>query len=73
MLAVTKSPFSVQMITSLSGDVKPCLLHPYTTIGRGRKKKTLKLFEKSWGRRPGCPRTPGVMVYHVPSLRSDAW
>ena len=38
MLAVTKSFFSVQMIASLSGDVKSCLLHPYTSIGRGRKK-----------------------------------
>ena len=32
MLAVTKSPFSVQMIASLSGDVKPCLPYPYTIV-----------------------------------------
>ena len=49
MLAVTKSPFSVQMITSLSGDVKPCLLHPYTTIGRGRKKKNPEIVRKELG------------------------
>ena len=56
MLAVTKSPFSVQMIASLSGDIKPCLLHPYTIDQlEGDVKKPVKLFEKSWGRRLRSP------------------
>ena len=56
MLAVTKSPFSVQMIASLSGYIKPCLLHPYTIDHlEGDVKKPVKLFEKSWGRRLRSP------------------
>ena len=50
MLAVTKSPFSVQMIASLSGYIKPCLLHPYTIDQlEGGRKKTREIVRKELG------------------------
>lgn len=51
MLAVIQDLVSVQMISSLRGDVKPCLVHSSLLIVRGRKEPTL-LFEKSRSRNP---------------------
>ena len=50
-LTVIQDLVSVQIISSLRGDVKPCLLHPSLLIVRGRKEPTL-LFEKSRSRKP---------------------
>ena len=50
-LTVIQDLVSVQMISSLRGDVKPCLVHSFLLIVWGRKEPTM-LFEKSRSRKP---------------------
>ena len=53
-IAVTKTLFSVQMIASLSGEVKPSVLFILTHHLEGDIKEHTTLFKKSRGRRPRC-------------------
>ena len=53
-ITVTKTPFSVQMIASLSGEVKPSVLFILTHHLEGDIKDPPTLFKKSRERRPRC-------------------